>query len=199
MGYLDQLKNVSDVANGEPKETKESEKANCLGFLGPAYGVLKKNDAAEKARSWLLHFADREPLTVTLSPPASHAEVLDSYPGALAAEPIEPSRYQPDAPLPQDQEGAIVTWLRQIGETDEAMVGDVLAQCRHNAEARAYYLDRAGEEHTDDDRRRCTECGNLRGGVCTVARPGGQVSAVRGYRPSLVNVPIRCAGYTART
>lgn len=197
MGYLDQLRNLSDVANGEPKETKESGKVNCLGFLGPADGTLKKCDASDSACSWLLHFADREPLTVTFWPPASHAEVLDTYSGALAAEPIEPSRYQPDAPLPQDQEGAIVTWLRQIGETDEAMVSDVLAQCRHNTEALAYYLDRVGIEQADD-RRRCTECGNLRGGVCTVARPGGQVSAVRGYRPSLVNVPIRCAGYTAR-
>lgn len=198
MGYLDQLRNLSDVANGEPKETKESGKVNCLGFLGPADGILKKHDVAERARCWLLHFADREPLAVTVSPPASHAEVLDTYPGALAAEPIEPSRYQPDAPLPQDQEGAIVAWLAKIGETDEAMVSDVLAQCRHNAETRAYYLDRVGIEQADD-RRRCTECDNLRGGVCTVARPGGQVSAVRGYRPSLVDVPIRCAGYTART
>lgn len=159
---------------------------------------MKKNDAAEKARCWLLHFADREPLTVTLSPPASHAEVLDSYPSALAAEPIEPSRYPPDGLVTDDQETAIRGWLAQIGETDEAMVSDVLVQCRRNGEARAYYLDQAGEEQTDD-RRRCTECGNLRGGVCSVARPGGQVSAVRGYRPSLVNVPIRCAGYTART
>jgi len=46
------------------------------------------------------------------------------------------------------------------------------------------------------DGQACLECSNLRGGVCVVARPGGAVSAVRGYRPSLVDVPIRCAGYS---
>lgn len=48
----------------------------------------------------------------------------------------------------------------------------------------------------DDDRRTCNQCGNLRDGVCLVARPGGPVSAVRGYRPSLVGIPIRCAGFS---
>lgn len=50
----------------------------------------------------------------------------------------------------------------------------------------------------EDDRRTCLECSNLRGGVCVVARPGGLVSAVRGYRPSLVDVPIRCAGFSKK-
>ncbi len=49
-----------------------------------------------------------------------------------------------------------------------------------------------------DDRRFCTECGNLRSGVCTVARPGGLVSAIRGYRPASPGVLQRCAGYSPR-
>jgi hypothetical protein len=36
---------------------------------------------------WLLHFADREPLEVAFSPPANHADVLDTFPEAAAAEP----------------------------------------------------------------------------------------------------------------
>lgn len=48
----------------------------------------------------------------------------------------------------------------------------------------------------DDDRRTCNQCGNLLAGTCTVAAPGGLVSAVRGYRPSLVDIPIRCAGFS---
>jgi hypothetical protein len=36
---------------------------------------------------WLLHFADREPLEVCFSPEASHADVLDAFPEAVAAEP----------------------------------------------------------------------------------------------------------------
>jgi len=48
-----------------------------------------------------------------------------------------------------------------------------------------------------DDRRRCTQCGNLRSGVCSVAKPGGQaVSALRGYRPAL-DLLQRCRGFSA--
>ena len=46
----------------------------------------------------------------------------------------------------------------------------------------------------EDDRRRCRQCLNLRGDVCSIAKPGGLVSANRGYRP--VNLPMRCAGYS---
>ena len=37
---------------------------------------------------WRIHFADRNPLEVAFSPEATHAEVLDFYPSALAAEPV---------------------------------------------------------------------------------------------------------------
>jgi len=46
-----------------------------------------------------------------------------------------------------------------------------------------------------DDRRTCEQCANLRGIVCSVARPGGVVSAVVGHRPGLVSVLQRCRGY----
>jgi hypothetical protein len=45
-----------------------------------------------------------------------------------------------------------------------------------------------------DDRRRCSQCLNLRGRVCTVAKPGGLVSANVGYRPAPDTLQ-RCAGY----
>ena len=48
----------------------------------------------------------------------------------------------------------------------------------------------------EDDRRRCGQCLNLRGEVCPIAKPGGLVSANRGYRP--VNLPMRCAGYSPK-
>ena len=158
------------------------------------------NDKLYKAaRFWLLHFPDREPLTVAFSPAASHAEVLAIYPAALAAEPIEPGRRQPDTLLAGDQEAAVLAWLAAIGETDDATIADVLTRCRRDADARAYYLSRAGYAVTDDDRRCCRQCGNLRSGVCVVARPGGQVSAIRGYRPASPDMPQRCAGYLIRT
>jgi hypothetical protein len=47
-----------------------------------------------------------------------------------------------------------------------------------------------------DERRLCTQCLNLRGAVCIVAKPGGLVSAIRGYQPALVDILQRCAGYS---
>jgi len=116
------------------------------------------------ASSGLFPVSDRNPLTVDSPPAATHAKVLASEPGALAAEPIEASRRQPATMLTGKQEAMVVGWLAQIGEFDEAIVGDVLAQCRHDEDARQYFVGRAGECITadTDDRRRCDQCGNLR-------------------------------------
>lgn len=48
-----------------------------------------------------------------------------------------------------------------------------------------------------DDRRLCTQCGNLHDDMCSIAFPGGVVSAIVGYRPVL-DVLHRCAGYVPR-
>jgi len=138
------------------------------------------------ASRWLLHFSDRKPLTMVFSPPTTHTKVLASYPSASAAEPIEPGQRQPATMLTGRQETAVVGWLTQIGEFDETIVGEVLAQCRHDEDARQYFVGRAGECATvdTDDRRWCDQCGNLRSGVCVVAKPGGVISAIRGYRPA---------------
>lgn len=48
----------------------------------------------------------------------------------------------------------------------------------------------------EDDRRRCRQCLNLKGEACSIARPGGLVSASKGYRPA--NLPMRCAGYSPK-
>jgi len=40
--------------------------------------------------AWLIHFTDRDPLTVSFSPEVTHAEALASYPDAVAAEPLAP-------------------------------------------------------------------------------------------------------------
>ena len=185
MGYLDQLKNISNVPDAGPKEPKKPPESGCLGFLGSSYGVLKKIHALEASARWLLHFADREPLTVAFSPPSTHAAVLDVYPDALAAEPIEPGRQLPDTLLAGDQEAAVLAWLSEIGENDQATIDDMLRQCRQDEEARRYFLGRAVEISADDDRRCCSQCLNLRSGVCVVAKPGGVGSAIRGYRPAL--------------
>jgi len=166
MGYLDQLKNISNVPDAGPKKPNKPQESGFLGFLGSSYGVLEKTQA------------------------------LDAYPSALAAEPVEPGRRQPDVLLTGDQEAAVLAWLSEIGETDPAIIAEVLTGCRRNADAREYFAGRAGANlvDVDDDRRRCDECGNLRGGACIVAKPSGRVSAVRGYRPA-PDIPHRCAAF----
>lgn len=46
-----------------------------------------------------------------------------------------------------------------------------------------------------DDRRACSSCRNLEDRECRVARPGGVVSARRGYEP-IADLLQRCRGYS---
>ena len=139
------------------------------------------------ASRWLLHFSDRNPLTVEFSPPATHAEVLASYPGTLAAEPIEASRRQPATMMTSKQEAMVVGWLAQIGEFDEAIVGEVLAQCRHDEDARQYFLGGAGEYVTadTDDRWLCDQAATCALAFASLPHLAGQCpqSAAIGQRP----------------
>ena len=57
----------------------------------------------------------------------------------------KPQREQAAAPITNDQEAAILAWLAHIGETDPAIIAEVLASCRRDGEALAYFLGRAGE------------------------------------------------------
>lgn len=45
-----------------------------------------------------------------------------------------------------------------------------------------------------EERRTCHQCQHLRGRACAIAKPGGLVSANRGYQPN-PEVLQRCAGY----
>lgn len=130
------------------------------------------DDTATASRWWLIHFAERDPAEVSFSPPASHAEILKRYPDAIAAEPINP--VDPEA---WEERAAIAEF-------------DGLAP-RADAERLAWI---------EDNRRRCGQCENLRGGICKAASPSGPVVAMRGYRPSSVflDTPHRCEGFRTR-
>src|SRR3569623_234635 len=61
--------------------------------------------------------------------------------------------YRPNPPpMTAGEKAAIKAWLFYIGEYDPLMIGEVLRQCFSNAEARAYYLNRADQisGHTQD-------------------------------------------------
>jgi hypothetical protein len=96
-----------------------------------------------RAWRWLIHFADREPLTVSFSPEATHEEVLELYPDTVAAEPIAPDE-RTVGHLRPDEETTIRNWLVVIGETDPETVVEVLSGCRRDVDVRGYFLRRAG-------------------------------------------------------
>ena len=114
-----------------------------------------------------------------------------------------PKEGQP-VPLTAEEETAIRAWLALIEETDAATIAEVIGQCQRDADARDYFTGRAAAElpkpdHLPDDRRTCRQCSNLTyGGVCSVASPGGAVSAIRGYRP-VADLRQRCEAFKERT
>ena len=164
--------------------------------------VLKvgAGDTATASRWWLIHYPDRDPVEVACCPEATHAEILERHSDAVAAEPFTPTIRQPLAPMTAEEERAIPAWLALIEETDPATIAEVIGQCQRDADARAYFTARAANElpkqaADDDDRRTCRQCGNLSvTGACSVAKPGGLVSANRGYRPP-ADTPQRCIGF----
>ncbi len=155
-------------------------------------------DPATASGWWLIHFADRDPVEVACTPEATHAEVLERHPDAIAAEPFTPTIRQPLAPLTAEEVAAIRAWLAHIEETDPATIADALNQCQRDAEARDYFTGRAAAELSNrgplsDDRRSCEECANLTGRRCLAVRRGEFVAS-RDYEPER-DLPRRCEGY----
>ena len=106
-------------------------------------------------------------------------------------------------PMAADEEAAIRAWLALIEEIDPATIAEVIEQCQRDVDARDYFTGRAVAElpkpdQFPDDRRTCRQCANLTySGVCSVASPGGVVSATRGYRP-VADLLQRCETYVPR-
>ena len=128
---------IATVAVANPKQGQTAFPANA-----------GAGDTATASRWWLIHFRDLDPVEMIVSPPATHAEILERHPDALAAEPLTPTIRQPSAPMTANEETAIRGWLALIEETDPATIAEVIAQCHRNADARDYYLLRA-TQHTE--------------------------------------------------
>lgn len=52
-------------------------------------------EVSAASRWWLLHYPDREPGEVASFPPATHAEILERHPEAIAVEPIHHAGQEP--------------------------------------------------------------------------------------------------------
>ena len=156
-------------------------------------------ETATASRWWLIHYPDRNPVEVAYCYEASHADVLERYPDAIAAEPFTPSIRQPSAPMTASEESAILAWLALIEETDPATIAEVIVQCQRDADARDYFTGRAAAERPkpeakpDDDRRTCDQCANLIARRCQAAKRG-EIVASRNYEP-IRDLPRRCEGY----
>lgn len=159
---------------------------------------VSPGNTATTSRWWLIHYPDRDSVEVACCPEATHAEILERHPDAVAAEPFTPSIRQPSAPLTACEETAIRAWLELIEETDSATIADVIGQCQRDADARDYFTGRAAAElpktaPIPDDRRTCDQCANLIARRCQAAKRG-EIVASRNYEP-IRDLPRRCEGY----
>nr|VFJ75705.1 MAG: hypothetical protein BECKFW1821C_GA0114237_108514 [Candidatus Kentron sp. FW] len=107
----------------------------------------------------------------------------------------------PEAVLSKNEETTIRAWLAHIEETDPGIIAGVMNQCRADADARTYFLGRAGEVpvpyNPPDDRRHCHQCRNLiAGGLCLVAQRG-EFKGIQNLHP-MDDIPRRCEGYLPR-
>lgn len=159
-------------------------------------------ETATASRWWLIHYPDRDSVEVACCPEATHADILERHPDAVAAEPFTPTIRQPLAPLTAKDETAIRAWLALIEETDPATIAEVIGQCQRDAEARDYFTGRAVADNLqknradaafDDDRRTCDQCANLIARRCQEAKRG-EIVASRSYEP-IRDLPRRCEGY----
>jgi hypothetical protein len=162
--------------------------------------VLKvgPGDTATASRWWLIHYPDRDPVEVACCPEATHADILERHPDAVAAEPFTPTIRQASAPLTASDETAIRAWLALIEEIDPATIAEVIGQCQRDADARDYFTGRAAAELPKpdpfpDDRRTCDQCANLIARRCQAAKRG-EIVASRNYEP-IRDLPRRCEGY----
>jgi hypothetical protein len=139
--------NPAKTANERAPEVASLAKLATLALANPP-GSKTSNPAEntvrnEKARTntwWRIHYPDGESVEVVYSPHATHAQILEWEPGAIKVEPFEPVRQKPEQPISGDEEAQIREWLKEIGETDESIVFDVIEQCNTDARARSSYL-----------------------------------------------------------
>lgn len=181
---------IATIAVANPKEEKE---------VLPA--IVGAGDLETASRWWLIHYPDRDPVEVACCPEATHADILERYPDALAAEPFTRTIRQPLTPLSTDEEKAIRDWLAMINELDPAIIAEVIEQCQQDTDARDHFTrcveaELSKPEPFADDRRCCAQCANLIARCCHAAMRG-EIVASMDYEP-MSDIPRRCIGYAPK-
>jgi hypothetical protein len=113
---------IATVAIANPEERKTASPVK-----------VGAGDTAIASRWWLMHYPDRDSVEVACCPEATHADILEQHPDAVAAEPFTPTSRQPSAPMTASEETAIRAWLALIEETDPATLAEVVGQCQRDA------------------------------------------------------------------
>ncbi len=114
-----------------------------LALANPTNEKLEVIDAADSSiasHCWLIHFIDRDPLELSYYPAATHTEILERHPNAVAAEPFIAPLRRPSAPMTANEEMTIRAWLALVKETDPATIAEVMGQCQHDADARDFFI-----------------------------------------------------------
>ena len=75
---------MATVAVANPNEEKTAPPAK-----------VSPGDTATASIRWLIHYSDRDPVELACYPDATHAEILEWHPDAIAAEPINLRKPEP--------------------------------------------------------------------------------------------------------
>jgi hypothetical protein len=96
MAYLDRLKGV-DSEKCLPTPLQKPQKVPSCSFCCTHEARSQETlpEPGGPCRWWLLHYPDRELVEVACFPPATHADILERHPVAIAAEPFEPATSEP--------------------------------------------------------------------------------------------------------
>ena len=159
--------------------------------------TVKTGDGKSWPR-WLFHFAERDDLPVTFQSAVDHGAALAYCPDEVAAEPIPERPQRKPAKAEADEITALILAIYG-NDTDDDRAEALAAGLADPDGALRCYRTIAKDRgisvmKAEDDRRPCSQCLNLRGRACAIAKPGGLVSANLGYQPETA-VLQRCAGY----
>lgn len=216
LARLKQLKGAENFTHSPNTELPKLTKGGFGGFVSTVQGAYVNISAANSSkvsrcetaldadptiayRAWLIYFTDRPPMESYRTPPITHSEILADVPEAIAAEPIAEPTLNGVLPMTAKDEQSIRAWLEHIGDANLTNIAEVVGKCKQDQTARVFFTERARAEMPKHDsfpdhRRTCSQCRNLNGRICTIASPGGVVSANKGYSPNR-NSLIRCAGF----